>query len=115
MNRLLILLAAALNTACTTASCCLTTADESSDAIHYVVIGFGIVSIPKPKAPDGVMAANMNALGLAVSNQPGLNIGLGYSSSSVVSIAAEAKNAVVEVRMCRGSDGISVNSNLNPH
>ena len=81
---------------------------ETEDAIHYVVIGFGVIAIPRKKTDDGVLATNVKAAGVMVTDQPGLKFGLGYSSSSVVAIPKNTNNALVEVRTCRNEEGISV-------
>lgn len=106
---LLVVSATVLTTGCASTACCLTTAHETEGSIRYTVIGFGVISIPKPKEQEEIFAAKMKAVGLVVTNQPGLKVGLGYSSSSVISIPSNTDNAVVEVRTC-GDDGISVNA-----
>jgi hypothetical protein len=75
---------------------------ESQDSLHYVVIGFGMVSVPKSTQPDAVTATKFNAVGISVSNQPGLSFGVGYSSSSVVAVPANAEDVRVDVGSCAG-------------
>lgn len=97
-----------LTSGCANTTCCLVKQGGSENAIRYMVIGFGSVSIPKPKADDEIFASKMKAVGLMVANQPGLKFGLGYTSSSVVTVPSQAKNAVVEVRACDAGEGMSV-------
>jgi hypothetical protein len=60
-----------------------------------MVVGFGIVSVPATNAPN-TQVAKTQAIGLIVSDQPGIKLGLGYSSSTVVQIATN-QNILVEV------------------
>lgn len=63
---------------------------------HHVIIGFGIVSVNE--APDkAVIATDTHALGFSVSDRPGLKVGVGYSSSTVVTVAPGARDVRVEV------------------
>lgn len=84
--------------ACSQASCCLSLpiqGDQSS--IHYMVIGFGIISVPKPEQKTAVLATKMQSLGVSVSNQPGMKIGIGYTSGSLVAVPNGAEDVRVEV------------------
>ena len=92
---------------CTSVDCCITATYERPDAVHYVVVGFGIISVPKPQGQIGVLATNLMAVGLVASDQPGLRMGLGYSGSSVVAIPSDTKNALVEVSTC-GTSGLLI-------
>jgi hypothetical protein len=55
-----------------------------------LVIGFGIVSVPLTNAPN-TRVTKTQAIGLIVSDQPGIKVGLGYSSSTVVQIVHQSK------------------------
>jgi len=102
--------AVVLVSGCAGTTCCITSTQETEDSIRYVVIGFGVISIPKPKTSDGILATRMQATGLMLSNQPGLQFALGYSSSSLVAVPGNTNNAIVEVRTCGPDVGISVNA-----
>lgn len=103
------ILVALLTASCASTTCCLTSIQETDNATRYVVIGFGVITIPKQKGVDGILATKTKAVGLVVTNQPGLNVGLGYSSSSVVAIPSDTSNTVVEVSTCM-DEGIFVNA-----
>lgn len=62
---------------------------------HYLIIGFGVVSVNE--SDDAVMATQTQALGVSISDRPGLKLGIGYASSTVVSVAPGAKDVRVEV------------------
>lgn len=80
---------------------------ESPEALHYVVIGFGVLTVPKPEGRDAVLATGFTALGVSLSNSPGLSLGVGYHSSSVVAVPANAEDVRVEVGYC-GANGVRV-------
>jgi hypothetical protein len=67
----------------------------SNGTKHVMVVGFGIVSVPATNAPN-TQVAKSQAIGLIVSDQPGIKVGLGYSSSTVVQIATN-QNVLIEV------------------
>lgn len=67
------------------------------DSIHYVVLGLGVVTIPKPESEIAVTAAKTNSFGIAISNQPGLKFSAGYSSGFFLAIPDHAKDVRVEV------------------
>lgn len=66
-------------------------------SIHYLILGVGIVTVPKPETQTAVLATKAQALGINISDQPGLKLGLGYSSSTVVAIPDNADDVRVEV------------------
>lgn len=59
------------------------------------MLGFGVVKVDDTHAAMAT-ATRVKAVGLTISDQPGLRVGLGYASSSVVSVKTNA-NIVVEV------------------
>lgn len=66
-------------------------------SLHFVVIGFGVVSVPKTEANVAVTATKVQGLGVTVTDAPGLKVGLGYSSATTVSVPDEAEDVRVEV------------------
>jgi hypothetical protein len=60
---------------------------------HYVIVGFGVVSVPKQPAST-VHVSKVQALGLTVADQPGLRVALGYASGMVAAIPPD-----VDVRL----------------
>ena len=67
---------------------------------HYVIIGFGIVSVNE--SDEAVVATQTQALGVSVSDRPGLKLGIGYASSTVVTVAPGAQDVRVEVSKIPG-------------
>jgi hypothetical protein len=68
---------------------------HKGDTTHYVVIGFGVVSVPRTNTSP-VQVVKSQAIGLSVSDQPGIKFGIGYSSSTTVSIHTN-QNVLIEV------------------
>lgn len=65
-----------------------------SGETHYVVLGFGVVSVPSPDDSSSLMAARHLSAGLMISNQPGMKLNLGYSRGMVTSIPLDAQSLV---------------------
>jgi len=63
---------------------------------HYLIVGFGIVSVNESLA-QAVIATDSHVLGISISDQPGLKLAVGYSASTVISIADGADDVRVEV------------------
>lgn len=68
---------------------------HKGDTTHYVVLGFGVVSVPRTNTSP-VQVVKAQAIGLSVSDQPGIKFGAGYSSSTTVSIHTN-QNILIEV------------------
>lgn len=66
---------------------------------HFIILGFGIVTVKKSEGETAVIATNTQALGINVSDQPGLKLGVGYSSSTVLTVpdAIRADDVRMEV------------------
>lgn len=56
-----------------------------------------MVTIPKPKSETAVLATRTQAIGMQLSDQPGMKLGLGYSSGSVIAIPNSAEDVRVEI------------------
>jgi len=67
-----------------------------------VVIGFGIISVPKPEQKVAVLATKSQSLGVSISDQPGLKLGVGYASSTVVAVPHGAEDVRVEISQSPG-------------
>lgn len=60
------------------------------------MIGFGMVSTSE--APrNAVVATDVTAFGITLSDRPGLKFGIGYTASTVVTVAPGASDVRVEV------------------
>jgi hypothetical protein len=68
-----------------------------NETIHYVIIGFGIVTVPAPEKTAAVSVLKSQTLGAVISDQPGLKVGIGYSSGTVVLVPNGAEDVRVEV------------------
>lgn len=64
-------------------------------AKYHLIIGFGIIGINE--ADNAVTATQTQSLGVSISDRPGLKLGLGYASSTVVTVAPGASDVRVEV------------------
>lgn len=98
-------------TGCSSIDCCFVINDAKH--VRHFVIGVGIVRTPAPEVGSNILAVNSKALGIVVSDQPGLKLGLGYSDSSVVSIPSNV-DAITEVSTCP-IDNRSVRVEVNTH
>jgi hypothetical protein len=64
---------------------------------HYVIVGFGVVSIPKQPTTSSVHVSKVQAFGLTVADQPGLSVALGYASGMVAAIPPDVDDVRLEV------------------
>ncbi len=67
------------------------------NSIQYVILGFGVVTVPKPQNEVAIIAAKATTLGISISNQPGLRFSLGYTSGFFLTIPDHAKDVRLEV------------------
>ncbi len=65
--------------------------------IHHVILGFGVVSVPANNDKSSVVATRSETLGIHVSDQPGVRVAIGYTSSSTIAVPETTENIVVEV------------------
>lgn len=63
---------------------------------HHLIIGIGVVSV-NDSTNNSVVITDTSALGLTVTDRPGLKLGLGYASSFVLSVPDNAADVRVEV------------------
>ncbi len=83
---------------CGVVKCCLSfPLQGGEESVHYFIFGVGVVTVPKPGMEPAVLAVSVQALGLSLSDQPGLKFGLGYSSNSVVAVPDGAEDVRVEI------------------
>ncbi|MDP6705265.1 MAG: hypothetical protein QF893_02885 [Alphaproteobacteria bacterium] len=71
--------------------------DTEAASETYLVLGFGVVTVTKPELQDAVRASSVTAVGLTVTNAPGLSMGLGYTESQVVQVHEGAEDVRVEM------------------
>lgn len=80
---------------CFTANGCISWKGEEG-TIHHVILGFGIVRCNE-STDKQVLATDTTAFGVSLSDRPGLKLGIGYASSTVVSVSSNARDVLVEV------------------
>jgi len=86
--------AALLATAGSAGGCALPIAGAKGTT-HYVVVGFGVVSVKEVEKP-AVVATDAHVLGLVVSDRPGLKFAVGYASGMVVTVPEGASDVRVQ-------------------
>jgi hypothetical protein len=109
MRVLVFLISSEVLSGCSSFGCCLTLPVSEEQSVHYVILGLGVVSIPKTEQKTAVFAAKSQALGIVVSDQPGAKLGIGYSSTSLVTIPDGAEDVRVEVSQTPGGS-VTVNA-----
>jgi hypothetical protein len=78
-----------------TLTSCLRTTDPDGTT-HHLILGFGVVSVKE--APRKAMTVtSANVVGVHVSDQPGMKVGFGYSSSVVTAVSENAPDLRAEV------------------
>jgi hypothetical protein len=87
---------------------------KHGDVTHHVVLGFGIVSTYE-RTNQPVTVTRVHAVGVYVGNAPGLNVGLGACSSTVVSVSTNAEDVRVEVMNQPGSGMIVDTTSVTIH
>lgn len=88
---------------CGSFNCCASYSIQGDKgAVHYLILGIGIVTVPKPNTDTAILATRVHALGVNLSDQPGLKMAVGYSSSSVVTIPDGAEDVRVEISQWPG-------------
>ena len=80
---------------------CIVTVPGEESVKHHIVLGFGMVSVNAPPEQAAV-ATQVQALGINISDQPGLKFGLGYSSGTVVTVPARAEDVRLAVTKTPG-------------
>lgn len=68
---------------------------HSNGTTHYVVVGFGIVSVPQTNQA-AAQVVKMQSIGLSISDVPGTRFSVGYASGTTVAVPANT-NIIVEV------------------
>jgi len=73
---------------------------------HFIIFGFGIVTVKKSEGETAAIATNTQALGINVSDQPGLKLGFGYSSSTVLTVPDGALADDVQMEVSKRPFGL---------
>ena len=63
---------------------------------HHVIIGVGVVSVNE-SVSHAVVITDTNALGVTLTDRPGLKLGVGYTSSFVMTVPDNAQDVRAEV------------------
>jgi hypothetical protein len=72
---------------------------ESDTYLNYVIFGVGVVRVPKPER-IGAIVTRLDAFGIALSNDPSLGAGVGYTGNRVIFVPEDAADVLVEVGAC---------------
>jgi hypothetical protein len=81
------------------------------DATHFLVLGFGIISVETTKSPVAAQVLSGRVLGLQLSDQPGLKLSIGYANGQTVLVPAELADDVrLEAIRVDGTVKIKVSS-----
>jgi hypothetical protein len=83
---------------------------RSGDTVHYQIVGVGVVSVPSAAKQADVRVDRVSALGLSLADQPGLRFGLGYTSSTVMTVRDDSDVRVEVSQLPFGSLHIQVNA-----
>jgi hypothetical protein len=68
----------------------------SDGTTHYVIVGIGIVSVDNSKT-NAAVVTRADSVGLSISGQPGMKVGIGYASGCTVQVAEGAEDVRMEV------------------
>ncbi len=74
---------------------------DESNTSHHIIFGFGIVSVNEPK-DIALISTSTQALGINMSDRPGMKLGVGYSSNTVITVPNGAEDVRVEVSKLPG-------------
>src|SRR5262245_41162632 len=64
---------------------------------HYIVVGIGVVSVPKPQPEVAVTAVKVQALGIVATAAPSARLVIGYIQSHQVEAAPNSASVLVEL------------------
>lgn len=69
---------------------------HSDTSTHFVVLGFGIVSVPR-ESDANVVATKVQAIGVTFANDYALKLNAGYVSGATIGIPPQVDDVIVEV------------------
>jgi hypothetical protein len=75
---------------------CVSSMPGSGRTTHHLVIGLGVCSV-NSGPNEAAIVTDVQALGLSISDRPGLKFALGYSSSTVATVSSGAKDVRMEI------------------
>jgi hypothetical protein len=67
----------------------------SSGTTYHVILGFGVVAVSDPDQSAAVVT-HAQSVGVAITDRPGLKLGVGYASSTVTTVAEGAEDVRIE-------------------
>jgi hypothetical protein len=74
---------------------CVTISGKNNSRYH-IILGFGVVAVSDPDQ-SALVATDVHALGMTISDRPDVKFSMGYTSSAVVTVAAGAHEVRAEV------------------
>jgi hypothetical protein len=66
-----------------------------SGTTYHLIVGIGLVAVSDPEQTAAVVT-QAQSLGVAISDRPGLKLGIGYASSTVTTVAEGAEDVRIE-------------------
>ena len=72
--------------------------EDRHGTTHYLILGFGVVSVPKSSnLQSSAEVVKATSLGIALSNQPGVQFSVGYATNTTVLVPDDADDVIIEV------------------
>lgn len=75
---------------------CVASIPGSGRTTHHLVIGLGVCSV-NSGPNEAAIVTDVQAVGLSISDRPGLKFALGYSSGTVVTVSSGAEDVRMEI------------------
>jgi hypothetical protein len=68
---------------------------SSSGTTYHLIVGVGVVAVSDPDQSAAVVT-QAQSVGVAITDRPGLKLGIGYASSTVTTVAEGAEDVRIE-------------------
>lgn len=78
-----------------TSSGCAIPVRTSSTTTYHLIAAIGVVAVSDPERTAAVVT-QAQSLGVAITDRPGLKLGIGYASSTVTSVGEGAEDVRIE-------------------
>lgn len=86
---------------------------RENGTLHHLIIGIGLVRCKGTSDPT-VLATDTTAIGVSLSDAPGLKLGMGYTASTVVMIPSDTMDARVELSK-RFGGSLAIDTHVSQH
>ena len=82
---------------------------SAGDTDRYIVIGFGVVSVPRvPACARAVTATHAETYGVLITTAPGARFVIGYGQADTTTVNRKAGEILVEVERRQGRASVTV-------